>query len=109
MKASSRAPSPTPTAFSGISSYRTDSHRRDAKDAPAVPRINYRKVSEVHYHELGKYLANYLEKGAHITLHIPWFLLQTRCSASKFPVDRSIKVDEADCSTISRTLDGCIR
>jgi len=74
MKASSRAPSPTPTAFSGISSYRTDSHRRDAKDAPAVPRINYRKVSEVHYHELGKYLANYLEKGAHITLHIPWFL-----------------------------------
>ncbi|KAF9472133.1 hypothetical protein BDN70DRAFT_503738 [Pholiota conissans] len=57
----SRAPSPTPTAFSGISNYRTDSYRsRDLKGAPAVPTIDYRQVSKIHYAELGKYLASYL-------------------------------------------------
>ncbi|KAF8971065.1 hypothetical protein BDZ97DRAFT_1724181 [Flammula alnicola] len=58
----SRAPSPTPTAFSGISNYRTDSYRpiRDGKGAPAVPTIDYRLVSKTHYAELGKYLASYL-------------------------------------------------
>ena len=61
----SRGPSPTPTAFSGISNYRTDSYRplRDLKAAPAVPTIDYRQVSKVHYAELGKYLASYLAKG----------------------------------------------
>ncbi|KAH9485141.1 hypothetical protein JR316_0002048 [Psilocybe cubensis] len=62
----SRAPSPTPTAFSGISNYRTDSYRpvRDAKGAPAVPTIDYRLVSKTHYGELGRYLANYLASAA---------------------------------------------
>lgn len=61
----SRAPSPTPTAFSGISNYRTDSYRpiRDLKGAPAVPTIDYRQVSKIHYAELGKYLASYLAAG----------------------------------------------
>ena len=61
----SRGPSPTPTAFSGISNYRTDSYRphRDLKGAPAVPTIDYRQVSKIHYAELGKYLASYLAKG----------------------------------------------
>ncbi|KAF8160871.1 hypothetical protein B0H34DRAFT_765957 [Crassisporium funariophilum] len=60
----SRAPSPTPTAFSGISNYRTDSYRpiRDLKGAPAVPTIDYRQVSKTHYAELGRYLASYLAK-----------------------------------------------
>ncbi|KAF8995499.1 hypothetical protein BDQ17DRAFT_1545214 [Cyathus striatus] len=59
----SRAPSPTPTAFSGISNYRTDSYRptRD-NNAPAVPQIDYRQVSRTHFDELGKYLAAYLAK-----------------------------------------------
>ncbi|KAF9528478.1 hypothetical protein CPB83DRAFT_766575 [Crepidotus variabilis] len=62
-KPSSRAPSPTPTAFSGISNYRTtDSQRRDTKNAPPVPTIDYRLVSKTHFGELGKYLANYLAK-----------------------------------------------
>ncbi|KAF8895714.1 hypothetical protein CPB84DRAFT_1782266 [Gymnopilus junonius] len=58
----SRAPSPTPTAFSGISNYRTDSYRpiRDLKGAPAVPAIDYRLVSKSHFEELAKYLASYL-------------------------------------------------
>ena len=63
MKQTSRGPSPTPTAFSGISNYRTDSYRRDLKGAPAVPIIDYRQVSKTHYAELGKYLALYLAKG----------------------------------------------
>ena len=67
----SRGPSPTPTAFSGISNYRTDSYRplRDLKGAPAVPTIDYRQVSKIHYAELGKYLASYLAKGTDFFLY----------------------------------------
>jgi hypothetical protein len=65
----SRAASPTPTAFSGISNYRTtDSHRKDTKNAPPVPNFDYRPVSKEHYHELGKYLADYLQKGTQVLL-----------------------------------------
>ncbi|XP_006460875.1 hypothetical protein AGABI2DRAFT_221147 [Agaricus bisporus var. bisporus H97] len=56
----SRAPSPTPTTFSGISTYRSDSYRA-RKDAPALP-IDYRSVSRVHWDELNRYLADYLAK-----------------------------------------------
>ncbi|KAG5341528.1 hypothetical protein C0989_009889 [Termitomyces sp. Mn162] len=61
----SRAPSPTPTAFSGISNYRTDSYRpiRD-KNVPAVPQIDFRTVSRIHFDELSRYLAAYLAKAA---------------------------------------------
>lgn len=59
----SRAPSPTPTAFSGISNYRNDSYRpiRD-KNAPVVPTIDYRLVSKTHFNELSRYLAAYLSR-----------------------------------------------
>ena len=88
----SRAPSPTPTAFSGISNYRTDSYRpvRDTKGAPAVPTIDYRQVSRIHYTELGKYLASYLAAGTscliisfHSCLTGVFFLL---LSSSEFSV-----------------------
>jgi hypothetical protein len=61
---SSRAPSPTPTAFSGISNYRTDSYRpiRD-KNVPAVPAIDYRLISKSHFDELTRYLVSYLARG----------------------------------------------
>ncbi len=64
-RSQSRAPSPTPTAFSGISNYRTESYRpiRD-KTVPAVPTIDYRLISKTHFDELSKYLAVYLSKGA---------------------------------------------
>lgn len=58
----SRAPSPTPTAFSGISTYRNDSYRARTKDVPALP-IDYRSVSRTHFDELNRYLADYLAKG----------------------------------------------
>ena len=58
-----RAASPTPTAFSGISNYRTESYRPKG-NAPAVPQIDYRQVSNVHFLELSSYLAAYLAKGA---------------------------------------------
>ena len=64
-----RTVSPTPTAFSGISNYRTtDSHRKDTKGVPPVPNFDYRSVSKDHYNELGKYLAGYLERGAPVCL-----------------------------------------
>ena len=67
-----RTVSPTPTAFSGISNYRnTDSHRRDTRGVPPVPNFDYRSVSKEHYNELGKYLANYLEKGVPVLLDMP--------------------------------------
>ncbi|KAF7321396.1 hypothetical protein MKEN_00660100 [Mycena kentingensis (nom. inval.)] len=60
---STRAPSPTGTSFSGISNYRTESYRpiRD-KNVPPLPPIDYRAVSETHFHELDRYLAAYLAK-----------------------------------------------
>ncbi|KAL0956247.1 hypothetical protein HGRIS_002401 [Hohenbuehelia grisea] len=61
----SRAPSPTPTAFSGISNYRTESYRpiKD-RNVPSLPQIDYRLVSQVHFHELSAYLAAYLARAA---------------------------------------------
>ena len=56
MKQTSRPQTPTPTTFSGISNYRTDSYRP----------LGYRQISEIHYAELGKYLASYLAKGTDI-------------------------------------------
>ncbi|RXW21310.1 hypothetical protein EST38_g4543 [Candolleomyces aberdarensis] len=60
----SRAPSPTPTAFSGISTYQNNSYRTSTRDKPsvAVPNIDYRLVSKTHFEELGKYLAAYLAR-----------------------------------------------
>lgn len=60
---SSRAPSPTPTAFSGISNYRTDAYRpvKD-RNVPSLPPIDYRQVSRVHFSELSQYLADYLAR-----------------------------------------------
>ncbi|KAJ8076914.1 component of the polarisome [Marasmius tenuissimus] len=62
-RSQSRAPSPTPTAFSGISNYRTDSYRpvKD-RNAPPVPQIDYRSISKTHFGELSKYLAAYLAR-----------------------------------------------
>ena len=87
----SRAPSPTPTAFSGISNYRTDSYRpiRDLKGAPAVPTIDYRQVSKTHFEELGKYLATYLANGpSRVLLCVvwaDWLLLQPRRIHARIP------------------------
>ena len=68
-----RAPSPTPTAFSGISNYRTDSYRpiRDPTNVPAVPAIDYRQVSKSHFLELSTYLASYLAQCLLTSLSFP--------------------------------------
>ncbi|KII95770.1 hypothetical protein PLICRDRAFT_34713 [Plicaturopsis crispa FD-325 SS-3] len=61
--ASNRAPSPTPTAFSGISNYRTDSYRPiNGSAAPAVPSLDPRIIARTHFDELSKYLAAYLAR-----------------------------------------------
>lgn len=66
----SRAPSPTPTAFSGISNYKTESYRPiREKSIPAVPPVDYRLVSKTHFDELARYLAVYLSKCAFHTSH----------------------------------------
>ncbi|KAK0195779.1 hypothetical protein F5146DRAFT_1027040 [Armillaria mellea] len=62
-RSQSRAPSPTPTAFSGISNYRTESYRPiREKSVPVVPTIDYRLISKTHFDELSKYLTVYLSK-----------------------------------------------
>ncbi|KAJ3733811.1 hypothetical protein DFJ43DRAFT_1038294 [Lentinula guzmanii] len=58
----SRAASPTPTAFSGISNHRTDSYKPTSKNAPPVPQIDYRSISKIHYDELHRYLTAYLAR-----------------------------------------------
>ncbi|KAL1742355.1 hypothetical protein HDZ31DRAFT_43446 [Schizophyllum fasciatum] len=65
-RSQSRAASPTPTAFSGISNYKTESYRPIGKDknAPAVPQIDYRTVSKIHFDELSSYLAAYLARSS---------------------------------------------
>ncbi|KAK7045688.1 component of the polarisome [Paramarasmius palmivorus] len=63
-RSQSRAPSPTPTAFSGISNYRNDSYRPIRENAPPVPQIDYRSISKTHFEELSKYLAAYLARAA---------------------------------------------
>ena len=71
MKQASRGlASPTPTAFSDISNYRSDSYRplRYLNGVPGVPTIDYRQVAEIHYAELGRYLISYLAKGAGLFL-----------------------------------------
>ena len=77
---STRAPSPTLTAFSGISSYRTDSYKplRD-KSSTSTPPLDSHQVARTHYDELSKYLSSYLAKGymsslspfAHSHVHPP--------------------------------------
>ena len=107
----SRAPSPTPTAFSGISNYRTDpSYRpRDLKGAPAVPTIDYRQVSKTHYGELGRYLANYLASGAYCFFSLWWRILSCSLSSSKFTLKCEIKAHKTDHPTISRVIYGRLR
>lgn len=75
-----RAPSPTNTAFSGISSYRTDPYKpfRD-KSSISSPPVDSYQVARTHYDELSKYLASYLAKGAlsplSISLHFTSLLI----------------------------------
>jgi hypothetical protein len=61
---STRAPSPTLTSFSGISSYRTDPYKplRDKASASSPSPDSYH-VARTHYDELSKYLSSYLAKG----------------------------------------------
>ena len=72
--ATQRAPSPTNTTFSGISSYRTEPYRshRDKSSISSSPQESY-QVARAHYDELSKYLASYLAKGSispSITFHL---------------------------------------
>jgi hypothetical protein len=62
---STRAPSPTLTSFSGISSYRTDTYKplRDKSSVSSPPLDSY-QVARTHYDELCKYLSSYLAKGS---------------------------------------------
>ena len=60
-----RAPSPTNTTFSGISSYRTDSYKplRD-KSSISSPPLDPQIIARIHFDELSKYLVSYLAKGS---------------------------------------------
>ncbi|OJA12851.1 hypothetical protein AZE42_02429 [Rhizopogon vesiculosus] len=61
---SSRTTSPTPTTFSGISNYRTESYRpiRDKGSVPALPSVP-KATARTHFDELASFLVSYLAKG----------------------------------------------
>lgn len=110
----SRAPSPTPTAFSGISAYKNDSYRPIKgsggmpSSAPAVPSLDPRIVARTHFDELNRYLSAYLAKGV-------WCLWArtggtlTGNSPGELTDDRTGQVDAVDEATVPRTVDGCVR
>ncbi|EIN06462.1 hypothetical protein PUNSTDRAFT_105483 [Punctularia strigosozonata HHB-11173 SS5] len=56
----SRAPSPTYTAFSGISNYRNTGSMRDAP--PPLPSSDSRNIARTHFEELRVYLREYLAR-----------------------------------------------
>lgn len=62
-----RAPSPTNTTFSGISSYRTEpykSHRDKSSSISSTSLQESYQIARTHYDELSKYLASHLAKGS---------------------------------------------
>ncbi|KAH7921276.1 hypothetical protein BV22DRAFT_1038847 [Leucogyrophana mollusca] len=63
-QSTNRAPSPTPTTFSGISNYRTESYRpiKEKGNVPAMPSLDPRVIARTHFDELSRYLAAYLAK-----------------------------------------------
>ncbi|KAH7907886.1 hypothetical protein BJ138DRAFT_1116316 [Hygrophoropsis aurantiaca] len=63
-QSTNRAPSPTPTTFSGISNYRTESYRpiKDKGNVPAMPSLDPRVIARTHFDELSRYLAAYLAR-----------------------------------------------
>lgn len=65
-----RAPSPTNTAYSGFSNYRTDSYKpiRERTKLEPAAQSDSRSVAKVHYEEMSTFLANHLAKGAS-TMH----------------------------------------
>ncbi|KIY54002.1 hypothetical protein FISHEDRAFT_32248 [Fistulina hepatica ATCC 64428] len=66
-RSQNRAPSPTPTSFSGISNYRTESYRpkpNGSSNVPAVPTPDFRSISKTYFDELSVYLAAYLARAA---------------------------------------------
>ena len=62
-----RAPSPTNTAYSGFSNYRTDSYRplREKGKAESTSQSDSRSVARAHYEEMTLFLANHMAKGAY--------------------------------------------
>ena len=111
MKKGPRAPSPTNTSFSGISSYRTDSYKplRD-KSSISSPPLDPLFVARIHYDELSKYLVSYLAKGfllslSPLVLSYPLRSPRTR----QLSLDCTTETHKAHSSAIPRTLHRCLR
>lgn len=110
-----RAPSPTNTAFSGISSYRTDPYKpfRD-KSSISSPPVDSYQVARTHYDELSKYLASYLAKGAlsppspFTSLH-PVAHHHPRFRTCKFPLNSTTETHEANTPAIPGIIYRCLR
>ena len=69
-----RAPSPTPTAFSAISNYRSEAYCPiNSKGSPPAG-LDSRAVAKIHYEELSRFLASYLAGGKfHLFLRLAVF------------------------------------
>jgi len=80
---SARVPSPTPTSFSGISNYRTDSYRpiKDQGNVPVMTSSEPKSIARTHFNELSQYLAAYLAKGQSLKHGAPLACALTSVSA----------------------------
>ena len=106
-----RAPSPTNTAFSGISSYRTDYYKpiRDKSSISSTPVDSY-QVARTHFDELSKYLASYLAKGSvpllsPFTSHLTFI---TPLRTSKLPFHSTAEAHEAYTPAVPGAIYGCL-
>jgi hypothetical protein len=108
---STRAPSPTLTAFSGISSYRTESYKplRD-KSSASTPPIDSHQVARTHYDELSKYLSSYLAKGSmSLAISVSTFSRSSFCRTRQLALNSTTKTHEAYTPTVPGIIYRCLR
>jgi hypothetical protein len=82
---SQRAPSPSNTTYSGISSYRSEAYRPIGKP-PALPPIDTRKVAKTHFDEIQAYLGEHGKGISNIVRIVP--------SITNYPLPQSLKTLE---------------
>jgi hypothetical protein len=116
---STRTPSPKSTAFSGISSYRTDSYEplRDNSDnlkpescpsISSIPTLSH-QVARTHYDELSNYLSSYLAKGSTSSLSpFAHSHIYSPCRIPKLSLDSTTKTHEADAPTVPGVVYRCL-
>jgi hypothetical protein len=109
-----RAPSPTPTAFSGISNYRSESYRpikpkeKSFSNTPTVSFVDAHTIARTHLDKFSRYLAVYFARGVSL-LHCCYEGLLTENSAGQLAIDYTMETDTAHEAAVSGAIYGCLR